>query len=289
MAQHLAQDSALSTAPAVELNEFVAIPQLGLGVWQIENDKVVPTVMTALETGYRLIDTAQGYDNEEGVGRGVRESGIDRSEVFLTSKLRTKAMGVDGALRGVHQSLEVLQVDYIDLMLIHWPAPAHDKYVDTWRGLIEARDQGLAKSIGVSNFTEGQLERIIGETGVVPVVNQIETHPYFQQKALLPYLAGRGIRHEAYSPLGTGAVLDDPLIGEIAESSGRSPAQVILRWHLQRGSIVIPKSEDPAHLRDNFDVFSFTLSDAEMGRLSGLDDAQNGRTGSDPNTYNDLY
>jgi 2,5-diketo-D-gluconate reductase A len=279
----------LESPPLVEFNEFVAIPQLGLGVWQIENDKVVPTVIAALEAGYRLIDTAQGYDNETGVGEALRNGPVSRSDVFVTSKLRTKAMGHDGALKGVEQSLKDLQLDQLDLMLIHWPTPAHDQYVDTWKGLIAARDQGLVRSIGVSNFTEAQLERLIGETGVVPVVNQIETHPHFQQKQMVPYLAGRGIRHEAYSPLGSGAVLDDPVIGEIAAASGKSPAQIIIRWHLQRGSIVIPKSETPERIRENFDVFGFTLSAGEMGRIAGLDDPAGGRTGSDPETFNALY
>lgn len=277
------------STPVIELNEFAAIPQLGLGVWQVENDRVVPTVTAALRTGYRLVDTAQGYDNERGVGEAIRSSGLKRSDIFITSKLRTKAMGIEGALVGVRESLAALQLDHLDLMLIHWPTPAHDKYVETWKGLIEAREAGLVRSIGVSNFTIEQLERIIGETGVVPAVDQVETHPHFQQKQLLPYLASRGIRHESYSPLGSGAVLDDPIIGEIAAGIGRSPAQVIIRWHLQRGSIVIPKSETPERIRENFDVFGFTLSEGEMGRISGLDDVANGRTGSDPETFNDLY
>ncbi|CAN7653916.1 aldo/keto reductase [Devosia sp. LjRoot16] len=278
-----------TSPPAIELSEFTSIPQLGLGVWQIENDKVVPTVTAALEAGYRLIDTAQGYDNEQGVGEAIKSSTVERSEIFVTSKLRTKAMGHEGALAGVRESLAALQLDYLDLMLIHWPTPAHDKYVETWKGLIEAKEQGLVKAIGVSNFTIEQLERIIGETGIVPAVDQVETHPHFQQKGLLPHLAARGIRHEAYSPLGSGEVLDDPIIGEIAASLGKSPAQVIIRWHLQRGSIVIPKSETPERIRENFDVFGFTLSDGEMGRIAGLDDPTNGRTGSDPETFNDLY
>ncbi len=278
-----------TSPPEIELSEFVSIPQLGFGVWQIENDKVVPTVAAALEAGYRLIDTAQGYDNEQGVGEALISSKVPRSEIFLTSKLRTKAMGVEGALAGVQESLAALQLDYLDLMLIHWPTPAHDKYVETWKGLIKAKEQGLVKAIGVSNFTVEQLERIIGETGIVPAVDQVETHPHFQQKELLPHLAARGIRHESYSPLGSGEVLDDPIIGEIAASLGKSPAQVIIRWHLQRGSIVIPKSETPERIRENFDVFGFTLSDGEMGRIAGLDDPANGRTGSDPETFNDLY
>lgn len=271
------------------LGERHAIPRLGFGVWQIDNDEVERAVAHALEVGYRLIDTAQGYDNEAGVGQALRDAAVDRSEIFLTSKLRTRAMGHDGALEGVRQSLEALGVDYLDLMLIHWPTPAHDQYVETWRGLIEAREQGLVRDIGVSNFTREQLERIIGETGIVPVLDQIETHPHFQQKQMLPYLASRGVRHEAYSPLGSGAALDDPVIGELAAARGRSPAQVILRWHLQRGSIVIPKSVTPERIEENFDVFGFTLSEAEMGRISGLDDPTSGRTGSDPETFNDLY
>ncbi|WP_055045594.1 aldo/keto reductase [Devosia sp. A16] len=273
----------------IPLGERIAIPQLGFGVWQIDNDEVSEAVAHALEVGYRLIDTAQGYDNEAGVGKALREAGVDRSEIFLTSKLRTKAMGVEGALEGVRQSLAALGVDYLDLMLIHWPTPAHEQYVETWRGLIEAREQGLVRAIGVSNFTREQLERIIAETGIVPALDQIETQPYFQQKEMLPYLAARGIRHEAYSPLGSGAVLDDPVIGELAAARDRSPAQIILRWHLQRGSIVIPKSVTPERIEENFDVFGFTLSEAEMGRISGLDDPENGRTGSDPETFNDLY
>lgn len=271
------------------LGERHAIPRLGFGVWQIDNDEVERAVAHALEVGYRLIDTAQGYDNEAGVGQALRDAAVDRSEIFLTSKLRTRAMGHDGALEGVRQSLEALGVDYLDLMLIHWPTPAHDQYVETWRGLIEAREQGLVRDIGVSNFTREQLERIIGETGIVPVLDQIETHPHFQQKQMLPYLASRGVRHEAYSPLGSGAALDDPVIGELAAARGRSPAQVILRWHLQRGSIVIPKSVTPERIEENFDVFGFTLSEAEMGRISGLDAPTSGRTGSDPETFNDLY
>lgn len=242
-----------------------------------------------MSVGYRLIDTAQGYDNEAGVGAAINRFPVDRSEIFLTSKLRTRAMGYDGALAGVRESLKVLGTDYLDLMLIHWPTPAHDNYVDTWRGLIAARDEGLVRSIGVSNFTRQQLERVIDETGSVPAVDQIETHPHFQQKDMLGYLAGRGIHHQSYSPLGSGAVLDDPIIGEIAQSRDRSPAQIIIRWHLQRGSIVIPKSETPRRIEENFDVFGFTLDEGEMGRIAGLDDPKNGRTGSDPETFNDLY
>jgi 2,5-diketo-D-gluconate reductase A len=278
-----------SDVPGIELSNFLTIPQLGFGVWQIDNNEVVDAVGHALATGYRLIDTAQGYDNEEGVGRAIRESAVPRGDIFLTSKLRTKAMGLDGAQRGVEASLQALGTDYLDLMLIHWPTPAHNQYVDTWKGLIAARENGLVRAVGVSNFTRAQLERIIDETGVIPVVDQIETHPHFQQPDMLAYFADRGIHHQAYSPLGSGQVLDDPVIAKIARTVGKSPAQVILRWHIQRGSIVIPKSTHAERIDENFDVFDFTLDDADMGRIHRLDDPANGRTGSDPETFNDLY
>lgn len=275
--------------PKVALNDRDFIPQLGFGVWQIDNDKVGEAIATALEAGYRMFDTAQGYDNEEGVGRALRDADVDRSELYVTSKLRTKAMGREGALAGVRTSLETLGLDYLDLMLIHWPTLDPERYVGAWKGLVEAREEGMVRNIGVSNCLPHHIERMIDETGVVPVVDQIETHPYFQQREMLSYLSSRGIRHEAYSPLGSGAVIDDEVIASIAEMRGRSPAQVILRWHLQRGSIVIPKSETPDRIRENFGVFDFTLGDAEMGRIAGLDDPENGRTGSDPDRFNDLY
>jgi len=277
------------TTPKVALSGHDFIPQLGFGVWQIDNDKVGAAIATALDAGYRMFDTAQGYDNEAGVGRALRDAEIARSELFVTSKLRTKAMGRQGALAGVRASLDTLGLDYLDLMLIHWPTLEPERYVGAWKGLVEAREEGLVRNIGVSNCLPHHIERMIDETGVVPVVDQIETHPYFQQRDMLAYLSGRGIRHEAYSPLGSGAVLDDEVIGSIAHAHERSPAQIILRWHLQRDSIVIPKSVTPDRIRENFEVFDFTLSDEEMGRIGRLDDPQNGRTGSDPDRFNDLY
>jgi len=286
----LQQTQASATQPAnVALNEFARIPQLGFGVWQIDNDKVGDVIRVALDTGYRLIDTAQGYDNEQGVGEALRRSGIDRDELFVTSKLRTKAMGEQGALDGVRASLRALGLDYLDLMLIHWPTLDPERYVGAWRGLIQAREEGLVRSIGVSNFLPHHIEEIIDATGVVPVLDQVETHPHFQQKELIAYLAAHGIRHQAYSPLGHGAALSDPIVARIARSRERTPAQIILRWHLQRGSIVIPKSVTPDRIRENFDVSSFTLTDAEMGQIAGLDNPDGGRTGSDPDRFNDLY
>jgi 2,5-diketo-D-gluconate reductase A len=278
-----------TTVPFIELNDSYHMPALGLGVWQIDDDKVGGVVTAAIDAGYRLIDTAQGYDNEAGVGAAIREASTAREELFLVSKLRTKSMGYDEALAGIRESLDALQVDYLDMFLIHWPAPAHDRYVAAWQGLIRARDEGLVKSIGVSNFLPEHLERIIWETGVKPVVNQIETHPEFQQRQIRDILKRHDIRQESYSPLGSGAVLDNPVIGRIAEVHGKSPAQIIIRWHLQEWLIVIPKSVHEDRIRENLDVFDFELSDAQMAEIAALDRTPEGRTGSDPSTFNDLW
>lgn len=275
--------------PMIGLNDGNRIPQLGFGVWQVSNDEVVDAVTVALNTGYRAIDTAQGYDNESGVGAAIRQSGLAREDLFVTSKLRTKLLGLEEAQRGVEQSLEQLGLDYLDLYLIHWPCPALDRYVDAWRGLIAARRNGLVRSIGVSNFLPAHLERIISETGVTPVVNQLETHPHFQQRDVRDFHRRNKIEMEAYSPLGTGTVLDDEVIGQIADKYGKEPAQVILRWHIQEGRIVIPKSVTPERIKANLDVFSFTLDEADMQAIARRDDPQNGRTGSDPAVFNDLY
>lgn len=278
-----------SGVPAVNLNDGGSIPQLGFGVWQVSNEEVVPAVTAAIEAGYRSIDTAQGYDNEAGVGRAIREASVEREALFITSKLRTRLLGEAEAIEGVKASLQALGLDYLDMFLIHWPAPAHDRYVAAWQGLIKAREQGLVKSIGVSNFLEEHLERIITETGVTPVVNQIETHPEFQQRGIRAFLKRHDIQHEAYSPLGSGAVLDNPEIVRIGEAHGRSPAQVIIRWHLQKGRIVIPKSVHEDRISENIDVFDFELSENDMGAIAGIDRTPEGRTGSDPGTFNDLW
>jgi len=275
--------------PLVHLNDGNTIPQLGFGVWQVPNDEVVKVVPTAIEAGYRLIDTAQGYDNEEGVGRAIREASVDRGELFITSKLRTKLLGEKEAVEGLKGSLKALGLDYLDMFLIHWPAPAHDRYVAAWQGLIRAQEEGLVKSIGVSNFLPEHLERIIWETGVKPAVNQIETHPEFQQREIRDILMRHDIRQESYSPLGSGAVLDNEVIGRIAAAHGKSPAQVIIRWHLQEWLIVIPKSVHEHRIRENLDVFDFELSDEEMAAIARLDRTPEGRTGSDPATFNDLW
>lgn len=274
--------------PRMELRDGHLMPQLGFGVWQVSNEDVIPAVATALEAGYRAIDTAQGYDNEEGVGQAIAESGIARPDLFVTSKLRTRLLGRQEAVDGIKMSLDKLKLDYLDLFLIHWPCPALDRYVDAWQGLIDARDMGLVHSIGVSNFLPEHIGRIVEATGEVPVVNQIETHPEFQQRAVRTFHEEHQIQLESYSPLGSGAVLDNETIGKIAEAHGKSPAQVIIRWHLQEGLVVIPKSVTPERIRDNLDVFDFRLTDEDMTEIARLD-RPDGRTGSDPATFNTLY
>jgi 2,5-diketo-D-gluconate reductase A len=278
-----------TTVPFIELNDSYHMPALGLGVWQIDDDKVGGVVTAAIDAGYRLIDTAQGYDNEAGVGAAIREASTAREELFLVSKLRTKSMGYDEALAGIRESLDALQVDYLDMFLIHWPTPARDNFVDTWKAFVEAQKDGLVRSIGVSNFLPGHIERIIEATGVIPAVNQLETHPYYQQRDVREFHEKLGIRMESYSPLGHGEVLDDEVIAAIAGRVGKSPAQVIIRWHLQEGLIVIPKSESPDRIRANLDVFDFELSDKDMADIAGLNDPKGGRTSSDPATFNDQY
>jgi 2,5-diketo-D-gluconate reductase A len=262
---------------------------LGFGVWQVSNEEVVPAVAEAIRAGYRSIDTAQGYDNEEGVGRAMRDAEIDRAELFVTSKLRTKSMGFDEALRGYDESLEKLGLEYLDMFLIHWPAPRLDRYVDTWKALVRLREEGRVRTIGVSNFLPDYITRIVGETGVTPAINQIETHPQYQQRAVRAFHDAHQIQLESYSPLGSGAVLDEPVIQQIAQKHGKSSAQVIIRWHLQEGLVVIPKSVTPARIRENLEVFDFELDDSDMAEIAGLDDPENGKTGSKPEEFNDLY
>lgn len=285
-------DTAITTptsVPVVELNDGNRMPALGLGVWQIDDDKVGKVVNTAIDAGYRLIDTAQGYDNEAGVGAAIRDASVAREDLFLVSKLRTKSMGYEEAWAGIRESLDALKVDYLDMFLIHWPTPARDNFVDTWRALVAAQKNGLARSIGVSNFLPEHIERIVEATGVIPTVNQLETHPYFQQRKVRDFHEKLGIRIESYSPLGHGEVLGDKAIASIADRLGKTPAQVIIRWHLQEGLIVIPKSQNPDRIRANLQVAGFELSDEDMARIRSLDNPENGRTGGDPATFNDQY
>jgi 2,5-diketo-D-gluconate reductase A len=275
--------------PLIELNDGQHMPQLGFGVWQVPNDEVTPAVAEAIRVGYRSIDTAQGYDNEEGVGLAIRQADIDRDDLFVTSKLRTKFLGYDEALNGLRDSLDRLGLQYLDMFLIHWPVPKLDKYVDTWRALIQARKDGLVRSIGVSNFLIPYLERIIGETGVVPVVNQVETHPQYQQRDLRDFHRRNRIQMESYSPLGSGSVLKNQTIAAIAKKHRRTPAQTILRWHMQEGLVAIPKSVTPERIASNLQVFDFKLDEEDMAQIATLDDPQNGKTGSKPEEFNDLF
>jgi 2,5-diketo-D-gluconate reductase A len=256
------------------------MPQLGLGVLRVPSKEVIAPIKSALSVGYRHLDTAAVYGNEEGVGTAIRESNVAREDIFLTTKVWNTDLGYSNALRAFDRSVERLGVDYVDLYLIHWPTTNAGKIVETWQALCELRDAGRARSIGVSNFTVEHLNQLARHSDTTPVVNQIELHPWFQQKQLREYHAEHGIRTEAWSPLGQGQVLEDPVIAEIARSRGRSPAQVILRWHLDLGHIVIPKSITPSRITQNLNVFDFSLDEAELARIAELDRGH--RIGSHP-------
>jgi diketogulonate reductase-like aldo/keto reductase len=271
----------MSNVPTTTLNNGVQIPQLGFGVFQVPPEDVERAVSTALETGYRSIDTAAAYRNEEGVGRAIASSGLPRDQVFVTTKLWNSDHGYDGALRAFDASAKRLGLDTLDLYLIHWPVPSADRYVETWKGLEKLAADGRVRAIGVSNFGTEHLQRLFAETGTVPAVNQIELHPHFQQQELRALHAQHGIATEAWSPLAQGGVLTEPAVTKIAEAHGVTPAQAVLRWHLQLGNIVIPKSVTPERIRENFDVFGFELSADEMAAIGELD-SPTGRIGPDP-------
>ncbi len=280
--------SAANLVPNVPLNDGNSIPMLGMGVWQVSNDEVVSVVGEAIRAGYRSIDTAQGYDNEQGAGRAVSDAEIDRAELFITSKLRTGSMGFDEALRGCEASLGALGLDQLDMFLIHWPVPKLDRYVETWKALVRLREEGRVRTIGVSNFLPEHLIRIIDATGVAPALNQIEIHPLYQQRAVRAFHDAHNIQLQSYSPLGHGKALDNKVIGAIARKHGKSPAQVILRWHLQGGLVTIPKAAQLEHMRENLEVFDFLLDEQDLAQIVNLDDPESGRTGSDPATFNAL-
>ena len=266
----------------IELNDGCRIPQLGLGVWQASNSEAASAVRKALETGYRHVDTAAIYENERGVGEGIRASGLARGDIFLTTKLWNESQTRDAARRAFDASLKKLGTDYVDLYLIHWPSPRRGTYVEAWKALVELKNEGRVRSVGVSNFCEDHLERIIGETGVAPAINQIELHPDFQQKALRTVHARLGITTESWSPLGQGKLLAHPAIARTAARLGRTPAQVIIRWHIENGLVVIPKSVTPARIAENFRVFDFALDAEACDTLDALDGAN--RVGPDPMT-----
>ena len=272
----------------ITLNDGAAIPQLGLGVWQVDPAITAEVVGWGIEAGYRLIDTAEGYGNEAGVGQAIRTAAVPRSELFITSKLRNGGHQRDDALRSFDDTMRKLGIEQIDMFLIHWPIPSRDKYVEAWKTLIELRDGGRIRSIGVSNFNLDHLERIIGETGVTPAVNQIELHPRFQQRDKREFHASHDIRIESWSPLGSGRLLKDPTIESIAGKHGKSAAQTIIRWHLQEGLIVIPKSVHKERIAANLDVFDFELDAEDVETIRGMDSAD-GRNGSNPATAAFLF
>ncbi|WP_328648129.1 aldo/keto reductase [Amycolatopsis sp. NBC_00348] len=272
-----------ANVPTVELNNGVRIPQFGFGVFQIPADDTASAVRTALDAGYRHIDTAQMYRNEAGVGAAIAESGLAREDVFVTTKLANDAQGYDNAITALEGSLRRLGLDHVDLYLIHWPLPKTGKYVKTWQGFEDILRAGKARAIGVSNFQPEHLDRLAEETGTVPAVNQIELHPALQQAELREYHRAHGIATEAWSPLARAEVLEDPVLTGLAEKYDRTAAQVVLRWHIQLGNIVFPKSSTPERIRQNIDVFGFELGEEDMAAIGGLDDGR--RTGPDPDTF----
>jgi 2,5-diketo-D-gluconate reductase A len=272
---------------AIELNDGHSIPQLGFGVFQIDPDETAQAVSLALEVGYRHIDTAEMYGNEKGVGEAIRASGLDRGDVYVTSKLNNGFHRPDDARRAFEGTLTELGFDYVDLFLIHWPLPTlyDGDFVSTWRVLEEFKADGRSRSIGVSNFQVDHLERLAAETATVPAANQIELHPYLQNREVRAYDEEHGIATEAWSPIAQGEVLDDPVVSEIAERVGRTPAQVVLRWQVQHGNVVFPKSVTPARIRENFEIFDFELEPADVERIDGLDRGEAGRTGPNPDRF----
>jgi 2,5-diketo-D-gluconate reductase A len=274
----------MSHVPNIRLNNGVEIPQVGFGVFQIEPDRTADAVRDAFEAGYRHIDTAQGYGNEEGVGQALRDSGLSRDEVFVTTKLANDRHGHDEAITALDESLQRLGLDHVDLFLIHWPRPKTDRFVETWKAFEKIASDGKARAIGVSNFRVADLDRLAAETSTVPALNQIELHPWLPQDELRAYHREHGIATEAWSPLAKGGdLLSDERIVGLAEKYGKTPAQIVLAWHLQLGNIVIPKSVTPSRVRENIDVFDVELSDDDLATFAELENGT--RTGPDPSNF----
>jgi 2,5-diketo-D-gluconate reductase A len=271
----------------MELRDGALIPQLGFGVFQIPPDETADAVETALQIGYRHIDTAEMYQNERGVGQGIRAAGLDRSAVYITSKLNNGFHRPDDARRAFDDTLTALDTDYVDLFLIHWPLPTlyDGDYVSTWQTLEQFKNEGRARSIGVSNFQVPHLQRLAQQTETTPAVNQIEVHPYFTNDTVRAYGAEHSIATEAWSPIAQGNVLGDPVVQRIAKAAGKTPAQVVLRWHIQRGDTVFPKSVTPQRVRENFALFDFELTDTDIDALTALDKGEAGRTGPNPDQF----
>ena len=273
----------MTLAPLIELNDGNRIPQLGLGTWPLDDEQVAAAVVHAVEAGYRHIDTAVKYGNERGVGNGIRASGVDRSELFITTKLDGEFQGHDRAVAGLEGSLKRLGLDYVDLLLIHWPLPGRDQYISTWQTFERLQAEGKVRSIGVSNFKPAHLERLMAETDVVPAVNQIQLSPAITRTAEREFHAGHGIVTESYSPLGgSGAgLLSAPVLSQLAEKHGKTPGQLVLRWHIQNGLVTIPKTASPARMAENLDVFDFALDPQDLAELSVLDEGPGAGNDSD--------
>lgn len=279
----------MTHVPTHTLNDGHPLPAIGLGTYRLREADGVRAVVSGIEAGYRLLDTAVSYENEAEVGEGIRASGIDRDELVVTTKIRGRDHGFDGAARSVEASLERLRLDRLDLVLIHWPNPSRDLYVDTWRGLVDLRDRGLVRSIGVSNFTQRHLERVIAETGVTPAVNQVELHPRFAQAHLRAVHDKLGIRTQSWSPLGSRKpAFEAAAIVDAARAHGVTPAQVVLRWHVQLGAVPIPKTRSAERQASNLDVFGFELDLAEMSEIAGLDTPDGRLWGGDPETHEEM-
>jgi diketogulonate reductase-like aldo/keto reductase len=268
--------------PALTLNDGVTMPQLGFGVFQVPPTDTAAAVTKAFEFGYRHVDTAAIYRNEAEVGEAIAASDLARDELFVTTKLWNAEQGYDTTLRAFDASMEKLGLDVLDLYLIHWPLPSRDKYVDSWKALVQLKEDGRVRSIGVSNFQPAHLRRLLDEVGVVPSVNQVELHPYLQQASLRAFHAEHGIATEAWSPLAQGQVLDAPALTQIAAEHDKTAAQVVLRWHVEIGNVVIPKSVTPSRMAENLDIVDFALSEAELGAIAAIDRAE--RIGFDPDT-----